>query len=100
MLLRLAAIQAGAMGLLGLLLAVVGVYGVTSYGAAQRTHEVGIRVALGAASRDVLALALRQGLLVVAGGIVVGLAGAVATTRVLANVLGMQRAGEHWCSPR
>jgi hypothetical protein len=52
------------------------------------------RVALGAASRDVLALALRQGLLVVAGGIVVGLAGAVAATRVLANVLGMQRAGD------
>ena len=94
MLLRLAAIQAGAMGLLGLLLAVVGVYGVTSYGAAQRTHEVGIRMALGAASHEVLALILRQGVLVVAGGIIVGLAGAVAATRVLASVLGMKRAGD------
>ena len=94
MLLRLAAIQAGAMGLLGLLLAVVGVYGVASYGAAQRTHEVGIRVALGAASRDVLALVLRQSVLVVTGGIVVGLAGAAAATRVLASVLGMEGAGD------
>jgi ABC-type antimicrobial peptide transport system permease subunit len=50
------------MGLLGLILAVVGIYSVVSYAAAQRTQEIGIRVALGASPRDILRMVLRQGL--------------------------------------
>ena len=62
------------MGVLGLVLAIIGVYGVVSFGASLRTREIGIRVALGAQPRDVLRLILGQGLqLVVVGGLVVGL---------------------------
>ena len=63
---RVGAIQAGGMGLLGLMLAIVGVYGVVSFGASLRTREIGIRVALGAQPRDVLRLILGQGLQLVA----------------------------------
>ena len=59
---RIGAIQATGMGVLGLTLALVGVYGVVSFGAALRTREIGIRVALGAQPRDVLRLILGQGL--------------------------------------
>ena len=69
---RVGAIQAGGMGLLGLILAMVGVYGVVSFGASLRTREIGIRVALGAQPRDVLRLILGQGLALVAVGILVG----------------------------
>jgi putative ABC transport system permease protein len=76
-------VQSGAMGLLGLLLAVVGVYGVVSYGASLRTREMGIRVALGAEPRNVRALVLRQGSGLVVAGIVVGLLLSAALTRAL-----------------
>jgi len=69
---RLGARFTGALGLLGLVLAVVGVYGVISYIASQRTHEIGIRMALGANRRDVLKLMLKQGLYMVGAGIAVG----------------------------
>jgi ABC-type antimicrobial peptide transport system permease subunit len=92
MLLRLGATQAGAMGLLGLLLALVGVYGVTSYGAAQRTHEIGIRMALGAASRDVLRMILGQSAVMVSAGVLAGVVGAVGAGRVLSRVLRMPNA--------
>jgi predicted permease len=84
---RLGTIQAGAMGVLGLILAVIGVYGVVSYGAAQRTREIGIRMALGAEPRNVLSLVLRQGVFLVIGGVLVGLVGAAALTRVLSRFL-------------
>ncbi len=84
---RLGTIQAGAMGVLGLILAVIGVYGVVSYGAAQRTREIGIRMALGAEPRDVLSLVLRQGVFLVIGGVLAGLVGAIALTRVLSRFL-------------
>jgi putative ABC transport system permease protein len=84
---RVGAIQAASMGLLGLALAIVGVYGVVSFGASLRTREIGIRVALGAAPRDVRRLILGQGVQLVGVGIVVGLAAAVAMGRVLAGFL-------------
>jgi len=86
LLFRLGAIQAGAMGLLGLLLAVVGVYGVVSYGASLRTREMGIRIALGAAPSAVRALVLRQGAVLVIAGIVCGLVAAAGVTRALSRL--------------
>jgi predicted permease len=78
-------VQSGAMGILGLLLSVVGVYGVVSYGASLRTREMGIRIALGARPANVRALVLRQGSVLVVAGIVCGLAVALAVTRALAG---------------
>jgi predicted permease len=75
------------MGLLGLILAVVGVYSVVSYTAVQRTHEIGIRMALGANPHDILSMVLGQSLLVIGVGIGIGLAAALAGTRLLAGLL-------------
>ena len=69
---RLGAQLSGAMGLLGLTLAVVGVYSVVSYAAAQRTHEIGIRMALGAESRDVLKIVLTRSLMMIVAGVALG----------------------------
>jgi ABC-type antimicrobial peptide transport system permease subunit len=84
---RLGAIQAGGMGLIGLILAMVGVYGVVSFGASLRTREIGIRMALGAEPRDVLRLILGQGVQLVFVGLAIGLAAAVAMSRVLTRFL-------------
>jgi predicted permease len=84
---RVGALQATGMGLLGLTLALVGVYGVVSFGASLRTREIGIRVALGAQPRDVLRLILGQGLQLVAVGLAVGLAASLAMGRVLSRFL-------------
>jgi putative ABC transport system permease protein len=75
------------MGLLGLILAVVGVYSVVSYAAGQRTHEIGIRMALGAAPQDILLMVLRQSVVVVAIGLTLGLAAALAGTRAIASFI-------------
>jgi putative ABC transport system permease protein len=77
----------GAFGALALLLAVVGIYGVTSYSLAQRTREMGIRVALGAGRRDILRLVLGQGMTVAVAGIAAGSALAFALTRYLGSLL-------------
>lgn len=74
----------GAFAVLGLVLSALGIYGVVSYCVAQRTGEIGIRVALGASMRDVIWLVLGQGLLVSLIGVVVGLGGAFAVARLLA----------------
>ncbi|HMF59044.1 MAG TPA: FtsX-like permease family protein, partial [Vicinamibacterales bacterium] len=70
-----------------LLLGIVGIYGVISYVATQRTREVGIRIALGAAHRDVTGLFLRQGLVLAATGILAGVAASAALTRVMSALL-------------
>jgi len=75
------------MGLLGLILAIVGVYGVVSYGAAQRTREIGVRMAMGAQPLDVLRLVLAQGVTLVGGGVVLGLILSIALVRVLRGLV-------------
>ena len=70
-----------------LLLAAIGLYGVISYSVAQRTRELGIRIALGAQRSDVLRLILRQGMTLVAAGIVFGIAASIGLTRLIATLL-------------
>ena len=84
---RLGAQLTTAIGLLGLILAVVGVYSVVSYAAVQRTHEIGIRMALGAKPQDILTMVLGQSLIVIGVGIVIGLGAAFAGTRLLGSLL-------------
>jgi putative ABC transport system permease protein len=74
------------MGLLGLILAIVGIYSVVSYAAAQRTQEFGIRIAMGASSRHILKMVLRQGIGVIGIGLLFGLAISLAGTRLIANM--------------
>ncbi len=78
---------AGVFGLLGLVLASVGVFGMVSYAVAQRTHELGVRMALGARGRDVLLLVLREGMKVTLAGVLAGLLCAFALTRLLDGLL-------------
>jgi predicted permease len=77
----------GVFGSLAVTLAAVGIYGVMASFAAQRTHEIGVRLALGALPRDVVRFVLRRGLLLAGIGLATGLAGAAALTRLLANQL-------------
>ncbi len=79
--------RAGQMGVLGLILAVVGVFGVVSYAATQRTHEIGIRMALGADPRDIMKMMLGQGVRLVVTGVIFGLAGTWAITRAMGKLL-------------
>jgi predicted permease len=84
---RFAALIAAALGSLGLILASVGVYGVVSFTAVQRTREIGIRMALGGTTRDVMRLVLRQGARMVFAGLLVGLLAAWGLTRVMGRLL-------------
>ena len=84
---RIAVVFAGSFGLLALLLAAVGIYGVVAYTTKQRTHEIGIRMALGAGKGDVFRQVLGQGMRLTLAGLVVGLAVSLVLTRFLRGML-------------
>jgi putative ABC transport system permease protein len=84
---RFYAVLLGIFASIAVALAAVGIYGIMSYSVSQRTREIGIRIALGAETREVLGLVLRQGMTLAAIGIMVGLGGALAVSRYLENML-------------
>jgi predicted permease len=84
---RGAAAVLGSFGLLGLVIAAIGIYGVTAYSVAQRTREIGVRMALGAEAIDIVKLIVRQGMALTLAGVAIGLTGALAVTRLMASVL-------------
>jgi predicted permease len=84
---RFASTMLGAFAVFALLLAMIGVYGVMSYLVSQGTHEIGLRMALGAQRSGILTMVVRQGLELTLAGVVIGLIGAVALTRVMAALL-------------
>ena len=93
---RVAAWTLGGFGMLALLLAAIGIFGVVSYSVAQRKREIGVRMALGAKEKDVLRLVLGEGLFVIAVGLALGLLLAVASTRVIVGFLYGVGATDPW----
>jgi putative ABC transport system permease protein len=84
---RLTGFLLGAFAAIALALAVVGLYGVLSYVVARRTHEIGIRLAMGAPQRHVLTMVLRHGLTLASAGIVLGLVASLAVARLMGGLL-------------
>jgi putative ABC transport system permease protein len=84
---KFTAVLLGAFATLAALLAAVGLYGLLSYGVAQRRHEIGVRMALGASRAGVVRLVVRRSLILVGVGTAVGLVGSLAVTRVLGSLL-------------
>ena len=93
---RFTTVLLGLFAVLGMILAIIGVYGVVSYLVAQRTHELGVRVALGASAADVLWLVLRHGITIGLLGVGLGLAGALAAREILAGMLYDVSASDPW----
>ena len=87
LLFQIGAVLAASMGTMGLLLAVVGMYGVLSYATALRTHEIGIRVALGAKTGEVVRMILRQAVVIITLGLAIGTLAAVAIGRLINSLL-------------
>jgi putative ABC transport system permease protein len=84
---RLSVVLVSLFSILALLLAAVGLYGVLAYSIAQRTREIGIRIALGAESGSILGLVVRQGLIIVGVGLAAGILGSVILTRLIQGLL-------------
>jgi putative ABC transport system permease protein len=84
---RYPALLIGGFAVVALLLAAIGLYGIMTFAVARRTREIGIRLALGAQRREVVGMVLSAGSRVVAAGLALGVAGAVAATRVLSSIL-------------
>ena len=84
---RFSTVMLGVFAGMALLLAIIGIYGVVSYGVAERTREIGIRVALGARQTDVTQMILREGLALAASGVAIGIGAALALTRLMVSLL-------------
>ena len=84
---RLSVLLLGGLGALALLLAIIGIYGVVSYSVAQRTQEIGVRMALGATGPDVLRMVVRQAVVLVAAGVVIGVGASLALGSMMQSLL-------------
>jgi putative ABC transport system permease protein len=84
---RFAMVLFGIFAALAMILAAVGIYGIMSYSVSQRRQEIGIRIALGATSQDVIRLIVRHGMLLAGIGVAIGLGAALAATRVMSTML-------------